>query len=47
VIKEDRELLAELARLNTAIAPSAMSIMEGTASPDEQYDYAPAADCGG
>jgi hypothetical protein len=40
VIREDRELLAELARLNTAMAPLAVSIMEGTASADEQHTYA-------
>lgn len=40
MIREDRELLAELARLNSAMVPFAMRIMEGTASPDEQHDYA-------
>jgi hypothetical protein len=40
VIREDRELLAELARLNSAMVPFAMRIMEGTASADEQHDYA-------
>jgi hypothetical protein len=38
VIREDRELLAELARLNTAMAPLAMRIMDGSAT--EQRDYA-------
>jgi hypothetical protein len=40
VIREDRELLAELARLNTAMAPLAMRIMDGSASAAEQRDYA-------
>ena len=40
MIREDRELLAELARLNTAMAPLAMCIMDGTASVAEQHNYA-------
>lgn len=40
MIREDRELLAELARLNTAMAPLAMRIMEGIASVAEQQNYA-------
>lgn len=40
MIREDRELLAELVRLNSAMVPFAMHIMEGTASADEQHDYA-------
>ena len=40
MIREDRELLAELARLNTAMAPLAMRIMDGSASRNEQQDYA-------
>jgi hypothetical protein len=32
MIREDRELLAELARLNTAMAPLALRIMDGSAS---------------
>ncbi|MGH3897462.1 MAG: hypothetical protein ACRDTA_04250 [Pseudonocardiaceae bacterium] len=40
MIREDRELLAELARLNRAMVPFAMRIMEGTANADEQHDYA-------
>jgi hypothetical protein len=40
VSREDRELLAELARLNTALAPLAMRIMEGSASAVEQECYA-------
>jgi hypothetical protein len=38
--REDRELLAELARLNTAMASLALCIMDGSASPAEQRDYA-------
>lgn len=40
MIREDRELLTELARLNNAMAPLALCIMEGTASVAEQHDYA-------
>ena len=40
MIREDRELLAELARLNTAMASLAMGIMDGSASAVEQHDYA-------
>jgi hypothetical protein len=40
VIREDRELLTELARLNRAMAPFAMRIMEDTATADEQHDFA-------
>lgn len=40
MIREDCELLAELAQLNTAIAPMAMRIMDGSASVTEQQDYA-------
>lgn len=40
MIRQDRELLTELARLNTAMAPLAMRIMEGGASVAEQQDYA-------
>jgi hypothetical protein len=40
VIREDRELLAELARLNTAMASLALRIMDGNASAREQQDYA-------
>jgi hypothetical protein len=40
VIRQDRELLAELARLNRAMAPLATTIMDGTASPAEQHNYA-------
>ncbi|MBV9163789.1 MAG: hypothetical protein JO281_20065 [Pseudonocardiales bacterium] len=39
-MREDRELLAELARLNTAMASLAMRIMDGTASAAEQRNYA-------
>ena len=40
MIREDRELLAELARLNKAMAPLCMCIMDGSASTAEQRDYA-------
>jgi hypothetical protein len=40
VIREDRELLAELARLNREMTSLAMRIMEGSASTAEQQDYA-------
>ncbi|HET9254857.1 MAG TPA: hypothetical protein VFO16_06600 [Pseudonocardiaceae bacterium] len=40
MIREDRELLAVLARLNRELAPLAMRIMEGSASAAEQQDYA-------
>ena len=40
MIREDRELLAELARLNRAMAALALGIMDGSASVGEQRDYA-------
>lgn len=40
MIREDRELLAELARLNTAMASFAMRIMGGSVSIAEQQSYA-------
>jgi hypothetical protein len=40
VIREDRELLTELARLNRELAPLAMRIMEHAANAAEQADYA-------
>lgn len=40
MIRDDRELLAELARLNRAMTPFTMRIMEGTASTAEQQEYA-------
>jgi len=40
VIREDRELLAELARLNTDMAPLALRMMEDSASAAEQQRYA-------
>ena len=40
MIREDRELLAELARLNTAMASLALRIMDGSASVAEQHNYA-------
>jgi hypothetical protein len=40
VLREDRELLADLYRLNAALASLALRIMDGSASPAEQLDYA-------
>jgi hypothetical protein len=40
VIREDRELLAELARLNTDMVPLVMTIMGDGASAAEQAHYA-------
>jgi hypothetical protein len=40
VIRADRELLAELARLNTDMPSLGMRIMEGSASGTEQRHYA-------
>jgi hypothetical protein len=39
MIRSDRELLADLAQLNRELAPLAMRIMDGSASPSEQRDY--------
>ena len=40
MIREDRELLTELARLSRELAPLAMRIMEGSANASEQLEYA-------
>ncbi|MGH3797162.1 MAG: hypothetical protein ACRDSP_20000 [Pseudonocardiaceae bacterium] len=40
MIREDRELLAELARLNSDMAALGMRIMEGSAGTVEQQHYA-------
>ena len=40
MIREDRELLAELARLNTDMPSLAMRIMDGSAGAAEQSHYA-------
>lgn len=40
MIREDRELLTELARLNRELAPLAMRMMEDSASIAEQQNYA-------
>lgn len=40
MIREERELLAELARLNRSMASLALRIMDGSASAAEQVDYA-------
>ena len=41
VIREDRELLAELARVNGDMASLGMRIIDGSASAAEQAHYAP------
>jgi Mg-chelatase subunit ChlD len=40
MIREDRELLAELARLNRSMAAFCMRIMDGSANVAEQREYA-------
>lgn len=40
MIRKDRELLAELARLNRSMAALCMRIMDGSASAAEQQEYA-------
>lgn len=40
MIREDRELLTELARINRELAPLALRMMEGSTSIAEQQDYA-------
>lgn len=40
MIREDRELLAELARLNSDMASLGLRVMEGSASAAEQEHYA-------
>lgn len=40
MIREDRELLAELARVNSDVVPLALHIMDETATVDEQYTFA-------
>ena len=40
MIRADRELLAELARLNTDVVPLAMRVMEGSATAQEQRIFA-------
>lgn len=40
MIREDRELLAGLARLNSDMASLALRVIEGSASPIEQRHYA-------
>ncbi|MGH3917485.1 MAG: hypothetical protein ACRDSG_00310 [Pseudonocardiaceae bacterium] len=40
MIREDRELLTELARLNREMTPLAMRMMEGSASIAERQTYA-------
>ncbi len=40
MIRQDRELLAELARLNSDMTPLAMRLMDDSASAAEQQNYA-------
>ncbi|MGH3823804.1 MAG: hypothetical protein ACRDRA_13390 [Pseudonocardiaceae bacterium] len=40
MIREDRELLAEMARLNGEMASLALRMMESSASAAEQHSYA-------
>ena len=40
MIRSDRELLADLARMNTDVAALAMRIMDRTASTEEQQTFA-------
>lgn len=40
MIRDDRELLAELARLNTDLVPLAMRVMDGSAHAAEQAHFA-------
>lgn len=40
MIREDRELLAELARVNSDVVPVAMRLMDGSATTEEQRDLA-------
>lgn len=39
MIREDRELLAGLARLNSDMVPLAMKMLDGSATADEQYSF--------
>ncbi len=40
MIRDDRELLAALARLNTDVVPLAMRIMDKSVTAEEQYGFA-------
>ncbi|MPZ65807.1 MAG: hypothetical protein GEU83_09940 [Pseudonocardiaceae bacterium] len=40
MIREDRELLAELARVNTDVVPLAMRVMDDSATAEEQQQMA-------
>lgn len=40
VIRKDRELLAELARLNSDVTPFAMRIIDGSVTAAEQHEFA-------
>lgn len=39
MIREDRDLLAELVQLNTAMPPLSMRVVDGSASVAEHQDY--------
>ena len=40
MIRQDRELLAELARLNSDVTPFAMRIIDGSITAEEQHKFA-------
>ncbi|MPZ66511.1 MAG: hypothetical protein GEU83_13695 [Pseudonocardiaceae bacterium] len=40
MIRQDRELLAELARVNSDVVPVAMRVMDDSATPEEQRELA-------
>lgn len=40
MVRADRELLAELGRLNSDVVPLAMRIMDESVTPTEQYVFA-------
>jgi hypothetical protein len=40
VIRQDRELLAELARLNSDVIPFAMRVIDGSITAEEQHKFA-------
>jgi hypothetical protein len=40
MIRQDRELLAELARLNSDAAPLALRVIDGSITATEQHEFA-------
>ena len=40
MIRQDRELLAELARLNSDVTPFAMRVIDGSITAEEQHEFA-------